>query len=93
MLIGTYPMQIESRGVPCSDAAAEVVAIGSAVSRFTVGDRVTPITSIGDFEPDDDGLAVGLGTNAPGVLREYAVFQEKHLVPLPAHLSWEEVSW
>lgn len=93
MLIGTYPMQLESRGIPCSDAAAEVVATGSAVSRFAIGDRVTPNTSIGDFEPDDDGIAVGVGTNAPGVLREYAVFQEKHLVPLPAHLSWEEVSW
>jgi hypothetical protein len=91
-LIGTYPMQLESRGVPCSDAAAEVIATGSAVSRFVIGDRVSPNTSIGDFEPDDDGIAVGIGFNAPGVLREYAVFQEKHLVPLPVHLSWEEVS-
>jgi NADPH:quinone reductase-like Zn-dependent oxidoreductase len=26
------------------------------------------------------------------VLREYAVFEDRHLVHLPKHLSWEEVS-
>ena len=92
MLIGTYPTELESGGVPCSDAAAEVVATGSAVTRFSIGDHVSPNPSIGDFEPDDDGMAVGLGNTGPGVLREYAVFHEKHLVPLPKHLSWEEVS-
>jgi NADPH:quinone reductase-like Zn-dependent oxidoreductase len=66
MLTGTYPMPLERGCIPCSDAA-EVVATGSAVSRFPIGDRVTPNTMIGDFEPDDDGAAVAIGVNAYGV--------------------------
>ncbi|KAF1933712.1 GroES-like protein [Didymella exigua CBS 183.55] len=93
MLIGTYPMDIQDKGIPCSDAAAEVVATGSSVSRFAVGDRVCPNPSIGKtYEGGSDGMSVGVGTNGPGVLREYAVFDEQHLVKVPDHLSWEEAS-
>lgn len=93
MLNGTYPIDIQDRGIPCSDAAAQVIATGSSVSRFKTGDRVTANCSIGKtYEGGDDGVGVGVGTNAPGVLREYAVFNEEHLVKIPGHLSWEEVS-
>ncbi|KAH6622101.1 hypothetical protein C7974DRAFT_216169 [Boeremia exigua] len=93
MLNGVYPMDILDKGVPCSDAAAEVVATGSAVSRFLVGDRVCPNTSLGKtYEGGSDGTSVGVGTNAMGVLRQYAVFNEEHLVKMPEHLSWEEAS-
>lgn len=93
MLIGTYPMAIQDKGIPCSDAAAEVIAVGSSVSRFSVGDRVCPNTSIGPtYEGGTDGTSVGLGTTAPGVLRQYAVYNEQHLVKMPKNLSWEEVN-
>jgi NADPH:quinone reductase-like Zn-dependent oxidoreductase len=92
MLIGTYPMPIKEKGIPCSDAAAEVVATGSAVKSFAVGDRVAPNINIGKYEDTDDGTSEGLGVNVDGVLREYAVCEEKHLVRLPAGMSWEEVS-
>lgn len=92
MLVGEYPVPVMERGIPCSDCAAEVVAMGSAVKGFKVGDRVAPHCNQGDLEPTDDGVSVAIGANAPGVLREYAVFLEKHLVHLPAHLPWDEVS-
>lgn len=93
MLIGTYPIDIVDKGIPCSDAAAEVIATGSSVSRFAVGDRVCPNTSIGPtYEGGSDGMGLGVGTNGQGVLREYAVFDEQHLVRMPGHMSWEEVS-
>lgn len=93
MLNGTYPIDIADKGIPCSDAAAEVIATGSSVSRFAVGDRVCPNPSIGPtYEGVSDGLSVGVGTDSQGVLREYAVFDEQHLVKMPEHLSWEEVS-
>jgi NADPH:quinone reductase-like Zn-dependent oxidoreductase len=92
MLIGKYPVPSTEREIPCSDCAAEVVAIGPNVKTFKKGDAVSPITGIGKFEDTDDGFQDALGANVEGVLREYAVFQEKHLVHLPAHMSWEEVS-
>lgn len=94
MLIGTYPVELEDKGVPASDAAAEVIATGSAVSRFNVGDRVCPITGIGELSGEEvsDGPSLAIGSNCPGVLREYAVFDEQHLVKIPGHISWEEAS-
>jgi NADPH:quinone reductase-like Zn-dependent oxidoreductase len=92
MLIGNYPAEIKEGGIPCSDCAAEVVATGSAVQKFAVGDKVSAICGIGDYEDTDDLMTVGIGAGADGVLGEYALFQDKHLVHLPANMSWEEVS-
>jgi hypothetical protein len=35
---------------------------------------------------------VAIGANGPGTLRQYGIYQAKHLVHLPKNLSWEEVS-
>ena len=93
MLIGNYTVPYEDQGIPCSDCAAEVVGIGSEVKQFKKGDRVSAICGQGDFDPTDDGNSVAIGASGPGVLREYAVYKEKHLVHLPKNLSWEEVSF
>lgn len=91
MLNGRYPAEVEDEGIPCSDCAAEVVAIGSSVGDFAIGDMVAPIFDIEDFTGlEDDNCA--LGGSTAGVLREYAVYEDKLLVHLPKHLSWEEVS-
>ncbi|PVH98039.1 GroES-like protein [Periconia macrospinosa] len=94
MLIGNYPAPFESGGIPCSDAAGEVVAVGNGVSKLAVGDRVMPITCIGDREgeEDDDGTDVNIGTDVTGVLSEYMVVKEKHLVVVPENMGWEEAS-
>lgn len=92
MLNGRYPMEVEERGIPCSDCAAEVVAIGQAVQDFNIGDHVSPIFDVTNFTGKEDVPTKGLGGDIPGVLREYAVFEDKLLVHLPKYLTWEEVS-
>ncbi|SCO92394.1 related to zinc-binding oxidoreductase [Fusarium oxysporum] len=92
MLHGRYPVEVEKQGIPCSDCAAEVIAVGSAVQDFTIGDRVAPIFDVSNITGHEDEPSRALGGDVPGVLREYAVFQEKVLVHLPKHLTWEEAS-
>jgi len=93
MLRGLYPSNLVDGGIVASDCAAEVVAVGSAVTTFAVGDRVSPQMDIGNLtgviEPTGH---LGLGGEVDGVLREYAVFQDKVLVRIPAHMSWDEVT-
>ncbi|KAL7931785.1 GroES-like protein [Trichoderma chlorosporum] len=92
MLSGAYPAPVVEQGVPASDAAAEVVAVGSAVQQFKVGDRVSPNFFVNYFTGEEREPLQGLGGDVEGVLREYAVFDEEVLVPLPEHLSWDEAS-
>ena len=92
MLVKEYPVPITEQGIPCSDCAAEVVGLGSAVKDFHIGDVVAPICNQGDFHPTDDGVSVAIGANGPGTLRQYGIYQAKNLVHLPKNLSWEEVS-
>lgn len=92
MLHGRYPVEVLDRGVPCSDAAAEVAAVGSAVKGFSVGDRVSVNFDLNHLRGGEDDGMKALGGDVEGVLREYAIFQDKELVHLPGHLSWEEAS-
>jgi NADPH:quinone reductase-like Zn-dependent oxidoreductase len=82
---------------PGSDMAGEVVAIGSNVIRWCVGERV-----ISTFTPDWlDGLRPGsgrtpayrtLGGFYPGVLAEYVVMPQDWLVHAPQTLTLREAS-
>lgn len=80
--------------VPTSDGAGEVIAIGSAVSRFQVGDRV--VTSFFpnwiDGEPTPAKTTGSLGAVADGVLGEEIVLHEDALVAMPAHLDFVEAA-
>jgi NADPH:quinone reductase-like Zn-dependent oxidoreductase len=72
--------------IALSDGAGEVVALGSGVSRFKVGDRIcgTFFRNYVDGPP----AAVdrpALGSPVDGVLAEYVVFNERDAVHMPAN--------
>ena len=65
--------------VPASDVAGEVVRVGSEVSDFIAGDRVTGLFRQHwlDGEPDEKAFASSLGGPLQGVLSEYVLLEEK----------------
>jgi NADPH:quinone reductase-like Zn-dependent oxidoreductase len=88
---GRYPGQTLPM-IPLSDGAGEVVEIGEGVTRVQVGDRVAGI-----FFQDwiagkltREKIKSALGGAIDGMLAEYVVLDQKGLVHLPAHLSYEE---
>jgi NADPH:quinone reductase-like Zn-dependent oxidoreductase len=81
-------------GIPLSDGAGEVIAVGPGVTRFAVGDRVAGIFFERWIEgpPSADALASDRGGNAGGMLSEVIVTHEDGLVAIPEHLSYEEAA-
>lgn len=72
--------------VPVSDGAGEVLAAGSAVSRFKPGDRVASTF----FQPGAPPAA--LGSPLDGMLAEQVALSEDGLVTIPDHLTYEEAA-
>lgn len=72
--------------IPLSDGAGEVIAIGSAVTRFKPGARVVATF----FQPSPQPAA--LGSPLDGMLAEQVVLNEEGVVAIPDHLSFEEAA-
>ena len=91
---GTYNPKLKMPLVPLSDGAGEVAEIGESVTKFKVGDRVTPIFMQGwiDGAIDAQKARTALGGDLDGVLREFGVFDESGLVCIPDHFSYEEAA-
>lgn len=93
MLNGRYPVKVIDQGIPCSDAAATVVAVGSSVDAFKEGDYVAPSFQLDYITGHEkNGKRSALGGDTDGVLREYAIFDQKVLTTVPDHLSFEEAA-
>jgi len=95
MLQGRYGQGGDAAGgIPLSDGAGEVVAVGNGVTRFRPGDRVAGIFFADwiDGERSAAALASARGGSPGGMLSEYIVSDEDGLVEIPAHLSFEEAA-
>jgi NADPH:quinone reductase-like Zn-dependent oxidoreductase len=88
---GGNPWPVTPHGIPCNDAAGEIVAIGSGVTTLSVGDRVAPTTDTENLTGREKGRS-WLAADEDGVLADYLIFDERKLCKLPEHLSWDEAS-
>ncbi|MFB6841774.1 NAD(P)-dependent alcohol dehydrogenase [Streptomyces sp. NPDC056361] len=93
VLDGSYVLPVKPDVVPLSDGAGEVVALGPGVEGVGVGDRVTatlfPSWQDGPFAAEH---LAQRGGSLDGMLTELAVVEAESLVPVPAHLSYEEAA-
>ena len=94
MVEGRYNPKLKMPLVPFSDGAGEVVAIGENVSKWKIGDRVSPIFMQGwiDGEISFESARSALGGDRDGALREFGAFDESGLVRIPDHFSYEEAA-
>ena len=80
--------------VPCSDGAGDVVAIGSGVTRFAVGDKVAGTFfrrwNAGNVSPA--AMESALGGRLPGMLAEQVVLSEEGAVTMPAGWTYAQAS-
>ncbi|KAK6004846.1 hypothetical protein QM012_007625 [Aureobasidium pullulans] len=87
MLHNRYPIPVIPHGIPCSDASATIISVGSSVTEFALGDFVAPT-----FRETCSGEIRAFGGDVDGVLREYAIFDQCDITKIPAYLSSEEAS-
>lgn len=80
--------------IPCSDAAAEVLAVGAGVDRFKAGDRVCPLFARRWIagEPTYERLRSTLGGPYDGTLAERLTVPAESAVAVPEHLSDAEAA-
>jgi len=90
---GYGPRQTVPR-IPISDAAGEIAAVGEGVTRVRPGDRVVccfcPTWMDGDVAQEH--MDAALGCYVDGVLCEYLLISADAVLPIPAHLSFEEAA-
>jgi len=94
MIKGQYNPKLTFPYIPCSDAAGVVESIGTAVTRWKKGDRVTT-HFIQEWITGSKSIPIfqsRTGLEKPGVLSEYISVSEEALIATPANLSSAEAS-
>lgn len=94
ILEGKYLGPLKTHGVPLSDGAGEVVAVGEGVTRTKVGDRVTASCHPHwiDGPPLPEHRLDSVGISRDGMLAEHIMLHENALVHLPASMSFVEAA-
>jgi NADPH:quinone reductase-like Zn-dependent oxidoreductase len=94
MVKGQYNPRLPLPRVPWSDGAGEVAAVGPGVTRVKPGDRVAGafMQAWPDGELTEAAAKSALGGELDGMLAEHVVLREAGVVPVPAHLSFEEAA-
>jgi len=95
ILDGAYrKLQKQQDLIPLSDAAGDVVEVGSGVKKFKVGDRVTAnfFSEWLAGEPNKETMHSDWGRYRDGMLCQLKVFKAHHLVKTPQHLSDAEAA-
>ena len=88
---GLYNPNIELPLVPLSDGAGEVVSVGNDVTEFNVGDRVMSVFWQ-DWNVNNSSRMISTGSDAGGVLTEYAVLPKEAILPIPEYMTYQEAS-
>ena len=94
MIEDPVPRGVRYPTIPNSDAAGDVIAVGSGVTAVKVGDRVATCF----FQRWDsgtitsDGMNSALGGALDGVLAEQVILGEKGVIRFPDHLSYNEAA-
>lgn len=88
---GGNPWPVTPHGIPCDDAAGEVVKVGESVLSLAVGDRVAPITDTENLTGRESTRS-WLAADEDGVLADYLIFDERKLTKLPLYLDWIQAS-
>lgn len=94
MVKGLYNPKLKFPRIPCSDGAGEVVSTGAGVAQWKPGDRVAGIFMQNwiDGPATPEKIKGALGGDIDGTLAEYIVLNEKGLVEIPEHLSFQEAA-
>src|SRR6267378_587561 len=91
---GSYPLPLTYPLVPGSDLPGKVIALGSEVSRFKVGDQVVSLFRPKWLRgvPSREAARETLGGSLPGVLAEYVLLSEQGALAYPDYLTPAEAS-
>ncbi|MDI5929532.1 NAD(P)-dependent alcohol dehydrogenase [Rhizobium leguminosarum] len=95
VMTGTYIQGLPLPFVPASDACGEIVEVGKGVTRFQLGDRVTPIYTQGwhDGRPTPEQRAKRtIGAPLGGVLQDFVVVPAEDAVLAPKNLTDAEAA-